>query len=290
MSLIDKLRQPVPEYLSRKRDNIFFILFVLIVAVFFILVYHPIGFQKVISILPQWSATGYTAIVVGLGFITLVISRIMLYRRLLRGNMKLGNYLLWFLGEFFVFSLLLTVVAYIFNGGTGISFSRLWGRIFFDVVSILSIPYLFYALLVALSERNRQIEHLNQLVLQQDEEPSVGENINFYDKGGRLAFSTRRTQVLYVESMDNYTKIYYLSDDNHLESFILHNSMKQLEQLYEKCGMMRCHRSYMVNMENVKLLRREKDGFVLEMAYGDKSIPISKSYSDRIINQFTTTK
>lgn len=288
MPLIDKLRQTAPDFLSRKRDIIYFIIFVLLVAVFFISVYQPIGFKNVVSILPQWSATGYTAVVVGMGFITLVISRIVLYRLMRKGIISLGGYLLWILGEFFVFSFILTLVTNAFNAGSEITFARLWGRIFFDVVSILSIPYLFYALILVLGERNRQIEKLNLMVQQQVEETSqVGENINFYDKGGRLAFATRRLQVLYVESMDNYTNIHYLSDDNKVESFILHNSMKQVEQLYEKWGLMRCHRGYIVNIDNVKLLRREKDGFVLEMAYCDKPIPVSKSYSDRIVQKFT---
>lgn len=288
MPLIDKLRQTAPDFLSRKRDIIYFITFVLVVAVFFIAVYQPIGFKYVVSILPKWSATGYTAVVVGMGFITLVISRIVLYRLMRKQIISLGGYLLWILGEFFVFSFILTLVTNAINAGSEISFSRLWGRIFFDVFSILSIPYLFYALILVLGERNRQIERLNLMVQQQVEEtPQVGDNINFYDKGGRLAFSTRRSQVLYVESMDNYTNIHYLSDDNKVESFILHNSMKQVEQLYEKWGLMRCHRGYIVNIDNVKLLRREKDGFVLEMAYGDKPIPVSKSYTDRIVQKFT---
>ncbi|KWW31626.1 MAG: response regulator receiver protein [bacterium P3] len=288
MSLIDRLRQPVPEFLGRRRNTVYFILFVLVFAVFFILVYHPIGFHNTVSTLPRWSEEAYTAVTVGVGFITLVVSRIVLLRLLRRGKMTLGGYLLWIIGEFLFFSVSLTLLAYLINGQYEISFMRLWIRIFFSITCILSVPYLLFALSMLLHERNRQIERLNLLVAQQQEVEPVSETINFYDKGGRLAFALRRSQVLYVESMDNYTNIHYLSDDNRVESFILHNSMKQLEQLYERWGLLRCHRSYMVNIDNVKLLRRERDGFVVELAFGDKSIPISKSYSDRIVHQFTT--
>lgn len=288
--LIDKLREPAPAFLSRKRESIFFIFFVLVVAVVFILVYQPIGFHKISSSLPWWTDKVYTAVVVSAGFVMLVITRIILFHLLRRDRLSLGGYLLWIPGEFLVLSAILTVVACLMSTREGVSVERLWFQILCDVISILSIPYLFYALILVLGERNRQIAHLNMLVTQRDDVSPVSDTINFYDRGGRLAFATRRSQVLYVESMDNYTKIFYLAEDNAIDSFILHNSMKQVEQLYEDWGLMRCHRGFIVNIDNVKLLRREKDGFVLEMAYGDKPIPVSKSYADRIVQKFTVSK
>jgi DNA-binding LytR/AlgR family response regulator len=47
---------------------------------------------------------------------------------------------------------------------------------------------------------------------------------------------------------------------------------------------MRCHRGYMVNMEQVKVLRREKDSFYLELGIeGVKDIPVSKPYGDAVL-------
>ena len=49
---------------------------------------------------------------------------------------------------------------------------------------------------------------------------------------------------------------------------------------------MRCHRGYLVNLENVKLIRKEKDGLVIELAQSSKTIPVSKSYADRVAHSF----
>ena len=292
MSILEKLRQPAPDFLSQKLNTFLFILFVLLFAVFFIIIYHPISFHKTVGILPHWSERVYTAVTVGIGFITLVVSRIMLHHHLQRGKMPLGGYLIWIVGEFLFFSLFLSTLVYCVNEHPSVSFVRLWVRIFFNITGILSVPYLLFAMRMVLNERNIQIKHLNMLIAQRQNDVVVtqGDTINFYDKGGRLAFATRRSQVLYVESSDNYTNVYYLSEDNKVEQVILHNTMKQLEQLYERWGLLRCHRGYMVNIDNVKLLRREKDGFVLELAYVDRPIPVSKSYSDRIVQQFATPK
>ena len=47
---------------------------------------------------------------------------------------------------------------------------------------------------------------------------------------------------------------------------------------------MRCHRGYMVNMEQVKVLRREKENFYLELGLeGVKDIPVSKTYGDAVL-------
>ena len=50
--------------------------------------------------------------------------------------------------------------------------------------------------------------------------------------------------------------------------------------------MVRCHRGYLVNLANVKYLRKEKDGLVLEIAYCDRLIPVSKTYAQDVVQQF----
>lgn len=288
MTILEKLRQPAPEFLSVRKHTLYFILFVLLFAVTFILLYHPVGFRTAIRLFPRWSERAYLAITVGIGFVTLVVSRMLLLRQLQHNKMTLGGYLIWIIGEYFFFAISLSLLVFLMNESSGISFFKVFVRVFINITYILSIPYILFALSMLLWERNQQIERLKILVEQKlDDAATSGDTINFYDKGGRLAFATRRSNVLYVESRDNYTNVHYISDDNKVQGVILHNSMKQLEQLYERWGLLRCHRSYMVNIENVKLLRREKDGFLLELSYVEKPIPVSKSYSDTIVKRFT---
>ena len=105
------------------------------------------------------------------------------------------------------------------------------------------------------------------------------------DRGGKLAFSTRRGNVLYIEAADNYSNIHYINEDKE-DTFILHNSMKQLDSSDEYKSLLRCHRGYMVNIDNVKLLKKEKGILVLELTQGARSIPVSKTYTDRVVRFF----
>jgi DNA-binding LytR/AlgR family response regulator len=91
--------------------------------------------------------------------------------------------------------------------------------------------------------------------------------------------------VLYIEASNNYTNIHYINED-HEDCFILHNSMKNVEDTYASIGMLRCHRGYLVNLENIKLIRRDKDGMVIELAQSNKTIPVSKTYVNKVAHSF----
>jgi DNA-binding LytR/AlgR family response regulator len=65
---------------------------------------------------------------------------------------------------------------------------------------------------------------------------------------------------------------------------MLRNTLKRTAELLEGTNVMRCHRGYMVNMEQVKVLRREKENFFLELGIeGVKDIPVSRTYSDAVM-------
>ena len=94
------------------------------------------------------------------------------------------------------------------------------------------------------------------------------------------------SNVLYVEAADNYVNIHYLNDGKE-DTFILHNSLKEIEKRFVGSSLLRCHRGYMVNVENVKLMRKESIGLVLELIQSVHTIPVSKSYTASITQYFT---
>lgn len=153
---------------------------------------------------------------------------------------------------------------------------------------ITLIPYALTLLWNLHEERKTEVEKLRDILsLRENPTPETSDiTINFCDKSGKLSFATKRSNVLYVEAADNYTNIHYLSGEKE-EQFILHNSLKNVEQSFSSYFLMRCHRGYLVNVDNIKLLRREKDGMVLEIAHCDRLIPVSKTYSESIVKHFT---
>ena len=107
--------------------------------------------------------------------------------------------------------------------------------------------------------------------------------ISFYDERGELQLSVAKDNLLYVESADNYIYIWYMKG-NLPKKLMLRNTLKRTTELLTDTNVMRCHRGYMVNMEQVKVLRREKDNFYLELGIeGVKDIPVSKTYGDAVL-------
>ena len=71
----------------------------------------------------------------------------------------------------------------------------------------------------------------------------------------------------------------YLEGELHKE-YSLRQSMRGIEELMEKHGIIRCQRSYFVNPRHVKVLRRDKEGLIqaeLDVS-GIRPVPVSPKY------------
>ncbi len=281
-----KVELHAPHFLTQKRSILLFLICVVLFATTFVAVYRPLGVMRLSDSLSRLHLPFYTIIVVATGFGILLVSRLLLYYYQKRHSMRIAGYALWILVEIVVFTLALTLLADGINMRQDITFSQLMVRIFLDIVGILLVPYIISILIFMLDEKRQEIDALHAMMPSREQEKSlVGDTVNFFDRGGRLVFATKKSNVLYIEASDNYTNIHYINED-HEDCFILHNSMKNVEGTYASIGMLRCHRGYLVNLENIKLIRKEKDGMVIELSQSNKTIPVSKTYVNKVAHSF----
>jgi DNA-binding LytR/AlgR family response regulator len=66
--------------------------------------------------------------------------------------------------------------------------------------------------------------------------------------------------------------------------YSLRQSMRNIETLMEKHGIVRCQRSYFVNPRHVTVLRRDKEGIIqaeLDIN-GSHSVPVSPKYYEQL--------
>lgn len=282
---IRQLRQPLPSFLYQRQSLIPFLISVLIFAILFILIYKPLGIVSTRMLFEGGDFPLYTTVVVGTGFVTLAASRIMMQMYANKRRMVVWHYLLWVATELLFFTLSLSVLASLIQTEDK-TIGQLMVRIFVDVVGILIIPYVITMLLLMIKAHKKEISKLTEQLEQNPSKGIIGDTVNFYDKSGKLSLVSKKKDILYLESADNYTNIHYIKDGKE-ERFILHNSMKKMEEALTPVGMIRCHRSYMVNVENVLLMRKEKDGLTIELNHGGKTIPVSKTYNEQVIRFFT---
>lgn len=288
MSIKEQLNLYIPKFLTQKKTVFTFLALVVLLCVFFVVVYKPIGLISNTGFLSFLSYRLYSIILVLVGLVSIAASRKLLYIWQRRKGMQLHQYVIWLGIEFVALVVLLTAAAWLLNERKDVLLIDLVGRVAIDTVAVLTIPYIVTALIFLLQQKRLEIANLTNMLNDSKavaEEAKVDTVMQFFDKGNHLVFVTKRSNVLYIEAADNYTVIHYLSGDKE-DTLILHNSLKNIADTFSSEGMVRCHRGYLVNLANVKYVRKEKDGLVLEIAYCDRLIPVSKTYAEDVVRQF----
>lgn len=263
-----------------------FLATMLVVTLLFIVFYQPASFLRTEEPVSNLNIYIYTVIMVASGAGMFVISRMLLFYVQKKTTMEFFHFIIWMAVELIVISVLLTVIAFFLGNVAKLPFSDMLWRVSLDFLSVIAVPYIISVLVFYLDDRRRLVQSLrHRLEMQADQLLPEGENINFYDRGGKLAFSTRRTNVLYIEAANNYSNIHYINEGKE-DTFILRNSLKMLDDPEKYKGLLRCHRGFIVNIENVKLLRKDKEFLVLELTQGSRAIPVSDSYYQRVVQSF----
>ena len=182
--------------------------------------------------------------------------------------MNWWEYCLWSLAEVVVFACFAALYMALVNKHYG--YFPALGACLQLCLAILPYPYLVFALLFAL--------------IQPDEEQGLEENlVRFTDGTGRLKLVIAHEVILYVEAQENYVSIHYLEGEK-LKEYTLRQSMRGIEDLMAKHGIIRCQRSYFVNPRHVKVLRRDKEGFIqadLDVT-SSKPVPVSPKFYEQL--------
>ena len=200
------------------------------------------------------------------GFAVLMFCRAMLYLIGKKSELNLTQCIILLLVEAILCIAVMSLVLWALSGAGRMQLAPFVGDLLLSIVGLELAPYVISFLIYRL-----RLEHAEVLRL----------------RGNRLVFATKSTNVLYVEAADNYANIHYINEGKE-DCFILHNSLKEMERAYSDSGLLRCHRGYMVNVENVKLMRKENNIIQLEINEVQKPIPVSKSYEKEFMRRFSS--
>lgn len=300
------MKNKVIKYFTRKRNIAAFLAFVYAFAIGFIFLVNPFGVESWVDWESRDQYVLTVFLVVGIGFLVLLVSRTIMY--LLRNKVVLDvkKYLIWIAIELFALTVFYTFFVYFYdNRGRG-GYFDIFPTTFQYVALMLLVPYIISGLYMALKEKKEQemdavqqkeeydesksemTKSISETELLLKEQEAVQHNIvNFYDDKGQLKLSVDIDSLLYIESADNYVNIYY-SSKGKFSRFMLRATLKSIEDTFADCDLVRCHRSYVVNFKKVKVLRKEKMGLFLDLDFEKApEIPVSKTYAESVINLFS---
>jgi DNA-binding LytR/AlgR family response regulator len=271
--------------MTEKLDIVRFFFIVLLGAVALILVYRP---QVVLRgfIIDSNQSLVYIISLIILGFITLITSRVLFYKTHKRKPLTFKNFCTWIVLEIFSIILVLSTLAWSLNEPNTRSFLVILERVSISVFSVLFIPYLVSWLYFSLKEKENE---LKEVLAESADSPTEEKKglVNFSDEKGVLRLSVRQEDLLYLKSADNYVYVYYLNSKREIVNYLLRNTLKNIEGQFPNISLIRCHRFYVVNSSNVKLLRKSKDGLLLELDTEVLcEIPVSKTYLSAVSEFF----
>lgn len=83
-------------------------------------------------------------------------------------------------------------------------------------------------------------------------------------------------KILYIEGLKDYVKIYIENEPHPVLSLM---SLKSLEEQLPGQKFVRVHRSFIVHMDKIKVIERNR------IVFGKTYIPISDSYKEQLIEQ-----
>ncbi|MBQ4211401.1 MAG: LytTR family transcriptional regulator, partial [Prevotella sp.] len=90
------------------------------------------------------------------------------------------------------------------------------------------------------------------------------------------------TNLLYIEAVGNYVKVYHLRDGK-VQNDMLRATSKQMEDDLRQYPMIvRCHRAFLVNLGQVEQIVSHSGTMQLIIKHSHESIPVSRSKMSQI--------
>ena len=284
MTKLDKNRE-IPKFLLDKRYLLGSVLFVLTFSFMFMAIYSPFSMTAWFSI-TDTEKIGTTVSFYMVALSIMIISKLLMSQMQSKINFTPYRYIMWVLAEIIIISLSYTHFTFVFVPSIDESPVNLLLKAFGCILLIIAIPYTILTLYAAYKSKTEELEML-QYKLALNSEPSVmyPSLVNLYDYNGTLKLTINSESLYYMESQDNYVKIYY-ENQGKLLSYMLRSRTKTIEENLAETSMVRCHRSYMVNVMKINhITKGGKARYIVLSNNNIKPIPVSKSYFKNLVEK-----
>ena len=91
-------------------------------------------------------------------------------------------------------------------------------------------------------------------------------------------------ELLFIESSDNYCTVIYRKNDQTAKP-LLRSSLARLEKQIAQPRIVRCHRSFVVNLDRVERVTGNAQGYKLHLADGQFQIPVARQYNETLVSE-----
>jgi hypothetical protein len=294
-------RKKLPHYLIEKNNLVVQVAISVLFAIAFLALYIPLSDSTTAWFsVEEENQFIYTAFFIISSTIFLVLSRIMMYymsKRLIRFTYP--KFILWTVGEIVLIGLFHAYISLSVMHVETYSHALIIGKSILITFIALGFPFIVTDLSFAIIDGQRVLKIAKSMINTNETknktqkttvESTVTDNpdiINFHDYAGALKFTVKLENIYYIKAEGNYVNVFY-NNKGGISSFVLRNKIQAIEDSLAGTPLMRCHRTYIVNSNNIKLIRTEDEGYYIDFNQpGLESVPVSRTYSEKIVKRFT---
>ena len=290
-----KLKDPLPRYLLENRQISSTVLFTALFSLVFILLSVPFSGNA-------WFELGASeAFLLTLAFVLVCAALVVLSRALMHRcrNFKgftLLVYILWIAAEVVVVSAVYTLFT-CQGDRIGVIHPEIHSAWAIFVSSLvysavcLCVPFVVCSLQAALRDKDNTIRLMNygNVVSDRPAVPYTDNRITLFDNNGVLKFSISSDNLYFIESDDNYIKVWYMDSAGEIKQYMLRCRLKTVEDSFADSELVRCHRKYIVNIRKISILKSEREGYKIDFDIDSlEPIPISKTYEKAVLARFNS--
>jgi DNA-binding LytR/AlgR family response regulator len=182
------------------------------------------------------------------------------------------GFLGWLLVEFFIISVVMHMVNTYFLSLPIINLPEYLVTLKYTLM-VLVLPY-FLAILLLFVEQ--QLKVVQELTLKVNRSTTT-DLVTIHDENGKVALTLPLRNILYFKSEDNYIFLYHKHEAG-VRKELIRTTLKKLEQELDLACLMRIHRSYMINCQNLISAIKTSRGYQVKMDGTNEQLPVSATY------------
>ncbi|OBQ51967.1 LytTR family transcriptional regulator [Tamlana sp. s12] len=254
-------------------------------TILFLVVFQPFGISEELHYNSK-SYFDFLGLLFGVSiavFFGLYLSQFILRPLFKMHNKPLKTYLLWFVTEPVILVAVYFIVSLFIPDLGGASQSEEWTFLFqlkniLQTLAILIFPFIITLLVTIYKYQNLKLHKLESAV----HEPSVNQDsfseiIHIKNENDQVELTVDILDVVFLKSDNQYVKVNYLKDEQ-LETQLIRTRLKSILDAYPNKGLLRAHRSYIVNQHFAERLERRGSKQFLTLQVNQLRVPVSNSY------------
>ena len=280
--LVETWKSPFPYYLNDDRKNTLIPLGMSLFLVVFMLVFQPYNPYKVLLI-------GTVTFIVL--FVNIVLLPKVFPSTFDASNWTIGKYIVFTIWQLLLDGIVTAIALDVFNFHPEVAFADKIFKVYSGVFTNGIIPIALATLVLRnhmLQENlrsavmaNRELEKIR--LMKEDPGHAKSNVVTIYSET-RETLDLALSELLYVEASDNYSTVYWKNAQG-VEKKMLRINLKNMESQLDNYFAIRCHRSFIVNINAIDHVTGNANGYKLGIKDTNFSVPVSRAKGKEVIEK-----